>query len=178
MGEIFKSGLFAWFVLIAFCGEPALAAGTDNPISLSQPPKASRDRVAPQSPDAAHVTDSMSCRFVATEQGGTGGDCAGGENPAVLPAPGVDSAIIYKPVSEGKAQDRVAQDKVAPAGVTQDSMAAVGAHAAVGVLSSVKEIQIAAIDLLAFVSAFAKQLVLLLVVLPFLALKRLFQRGP
>jgi hypothetical protein len=178
MGEIFKSGLFAWFVLIAFCGEPALAAGTYNPISLSQPPKASRDRVAPQSPDAAHVTDRYVLSVRRDRAGWDWRRFAGGENPAVLPAPGVDSAIIYKPVSEGKAQDRVAQDKVAPAGVTQDSMAAVGAHAAVGVLSSVKEIQIAAIDLLAFVSAFAKQLVLLLVVLPFLALKRLFQRGP
>jgi hypothetical protein len=149
------------------------AAGSYDPISLGQPLKVSRSGIAPRSREAAHLTESISCRFLVTEQSGTGGDCAGGENRLAASAPGVASAIIYKPVSDGKDQDRVAQDRVA-----QDSMAVVGAHAAVGALSTVEEVKVAAVDLLAIALAFGKQLVLFLVVVPFLALKRLFQRGP
>jgi hypothetical protein len=170
MGGIWTGWPSACLILAAFWSEPALAAGSYDPISVSQPLKESRGGIAPRSPEAARLADSVSCRFLATEPGGTGGDCADGENPAAVPGPGVDSAIIFKPVSDGKAQDRVPQDTAA-----QEDVAAVGVHAVAAALSSVKETKIAAIDLVAFAAAFGKKLVLLLMVVPFLVLKQLFR---
>ena len=280
MGEIVKKWLFAWIVLIAFCGEPALAAGSYTPISLTQPLKVSRGKIAPQSPDAAYFTHDESCRFLVSDQGWTENDCAAVENILAAPAPGIDSAVIYKPVSEGyirfedwsgskeqideiwtgfveamKDQSQRLNKKLVPQGwlvhptldknkaymyyaliidwegrksvnikatlfdragyvpfviVPEDSavtaaqaqalltrflssytsdpdasyfdfkqgdkVAAIGALGVLATLMGVKVAKVAAVGLFAVALAFGKKLIFLLIVLPFLALRRLFRR--
>jgi len=93
--------VFLCIALMAFCSEPVLAAGSYNPTNFTQPLKLSRGKVVPQSPDAAYLSHDDSCRFLVTEQGWENRDCDVIENLLAGPAPGIDSAIVYKPVNEG-----------------------------------------------------------------------------
>jgi Protein of unknown function (DUF2167) len=101
MGGIAKRVLFAWIMLIAGCGAAALSAGSDNPIGFSEPLKLTRGKVVARSPNATYLSHAETCRFLVTEQGWPDGDCDGVENLLAVPVPGIDSAIVYKPVSEG-----------------------------------------------------------------------------
>jgi len=100
-----RDGLIVLFTaLVALCGEPAVAASSYNPIAFAEPLKLSRGKVVARSPDAAYLSHGESCQFLTTEQGWDGGDCDGVENLLVTPAAGIDSAIVYKPISEGYIQ--------------------------------------------------------------------------
>src|SRR5579871_2556487 len=101
MGKTALRVLLAWAALAALNGTPSLAGQDYNPIAFSQPLKLSRGQIFPRSADATYLAHDESCRFLEKEQGWPPGDCDGIDNLLAAPAPGIDSAVVYKPVNEG-----------------------------------------------------------------------------
>ena len=101
MGERALRILLACVALAGMGSTPGLAAQDYHPIEFSQPLKLSRGQIFPQFGDATYLSHDESCRFLEKEQGWPPGDCDGVDNLLAAPAPGIDSAVVYKPVNEG-----------------------------------------------------------------------------
>ena len=104
LGRTRENLIIICVALVALCCEPVLAAGSYSQLDFTQPLKVSRGKVAPRSAGAAYLSHDDSCQFLVSEQGWETGDCDGVENLLVGPAAGIDSAIVYKPISEGHIQ--------------------------------------------------------------------------
>jgi hypothetical protein len=101
MGENAQRTLFASLALAAIGGAAAAGGQDYNPVAFTQPLKLTRGQIVAASPGAAYLSHDESCRLLVSEQGWSPDECGAIENLLAAPAPGIDSALVYKPVYDG-----------------------------------------------------------------------------